>query len=97
MEPTDRVKERLQRAMEGLMREFEADGTQPVDCAFYVVMIGGRFDIGITNTVKDATFDGTGGYWNISKDVEYSDPFMGMPDERTEPEKSSKKTKPKLT
>ena len=46
MDAQDRVKERLHRAMEGLLREFEADGTQPVDCEFMVTIYGGIIGIG---------------------------------------------------
>ena len=36
MNAVERVQERLQRAMEGLLREFAADGTELVDCEFIV-------------------------------------------------------------
>ncbi len=41
MNAVERVEERLKNAMDGLLREFEADETEPVDCEF-IIHIGSQ-------------------------------------------------------
>lgn len=55
MDAQERVRERLQRAMEGLLREFEADGTQPVDCEFMVTIYGGI--VGISTAMMNSKLE----------------------------------------